>query len=203
MSKGSKKNMMSSHEENKLSKFMPKDAFSIKVMHDRALILSEAVKNGHTDEAIRTSYIKFMLGQNEFYGIPYHDVLDVKHAENITKVPMSPAFVVGVSYWHGKLIPIIDLAKYFNIAVDKEGEGQMIVAAISNEKFIIGLAFDDVSGVDSYLTDRLDLNIALNHKIKDQFIHGIHSGKTTILNVKNLLVDISADLMSKKGNHHE
>lgn len=203
MSKGTKKNTQSSHEENKLSKVMPKDAFSIKVMHDRALILSEDDKSDHSDEAIKTSYIKFVLGQNEFYGIPYHDVLDVKYAENITKVPMSPSFVVGVSYWHGKLIPIIDLAKYFNIAVDHQGESEMIVAAISNEKFIIGLAFNDVSGVDSYLTDTLDQNIAVNHVIKDQFIHGIHSGKTTILNVKNLLVDISADLMSKKGNHHE
>src|SRR3990167_9491593 len=109
MSKSSNKNTQSSHQENKLSKVMPKDAFSIKVMNERALILSEVVKNDRSDEVIKTSYIKFMLGQNEFYGIPYHDVLDVKHAENITKVPMSPAFVVGVSYWHGKLIPIIDL----------------------------------------------------------------------------------------------
>lgn len=203
MTKGDKNTISRSQEENKLSKFMPQDAFSLKVMEDRAQILSRVAAKDHADEAERTDYIKFNLGQNESYGIPYHDVLDVRHAENITKVPMSPSFVVGISYWHGKLIPIIDLAKYFNITENTDVNCDKIIAAISNDKCIIGLSFDDVSGVDSYLNHSLDPNLAVNQKIKDQYIYGIHNGRTTILNVKNILNDISAELMSKKGSHHE
>lgn len=202
MGKGIKKNSPVAVEHGRLSQLMPSDAFSVKIMHDRSMLLAAVEKDDHSIQDAMTSYIRFVIGQSEWYGIPYKDVLDVKPAENITKVPMSPSFVIGISYWHGKLIPIIDVGKYFNIDTSSARYGKKIIAAISNEKFIIGLAFDDVAGVDSYLAETLDHNISINQQIKDQYIYGIHAGKTTIFNVKNLLVDISSELMSKKGSSH-
>ncbi len=188
-----------SARRNPLSKLMPSDAFSMKILKQRAKDLAVVEKDDHSLLALKTDYIKFVTGNNEYYGIPYEDIQDIKALEHITKVPMSPDFVLGISYWHGKIIPVIDLASYFGIESKEKSESRAYIATIAFEKTVIGICFDDVLGVESYLEIQLDRSITTNNKISESYVYGIHAGKITILNVKNILADISAKLMNEKG----
>lgn len=198
-----KKNKIVSTARINLKKVMPADAYSQKILMERASALAKVEVDEHDKKSKLVNYIKFKLISGELYGIPYAEVEDVKNIENITRVPKAPHYIAGIHYWHGKIIPVINLAKYFGIVDHQEASASLFVATVSSKNLMIGFVFHDVIGVDSYLESDLDGNIAASSGIKDKYIYGIHSGKTTILNARNILADISADLMTKKGNGHE
>lgn len=180
-----------------INKLMPNDKVSKQILHDRASLLS--VEDNHEDDirSLMIDYIKFVLNSDELYGIPYQDIQEIKPLSNITVVPMAPNFVLGIIYWRGKLIPVIDLATFF--AINNPHHTEMkYVAVVVKDKNILALAFNDVFGVDNYLPETLDKNVAINNKIKDQYIHGIHQGRTTILNIMSVLSDIDKTLQNKK-----
>lgn len=147
----------------------------------------------------KTGYIRLSIGNNEIYGIRYQDIADVKPAANITIVPTTPEFVEGVEYWHGKIISVINTGSYFGIESGNNADNEKFVVTVVHEKIIAGLIFDDVIGVDSYDNAKIDRNISINQKISDKYIDGIYDGKVVILNVTNLLTDISMRLNGKKG----
>lgn len=185
------------------NELMPDDQISLKIMQDRAALLSVEDSNENDIRLLMVDYIKFVLNGDESYGIPYQDVQEVKNLINLTSVPKAPDFVSGIMYWRGKLITIIDLAKYFALKSSIKPNNRKYVAIIVKDKLILGLAFDDVAEVNNYLPESLDKYLPINNKIKDQHIHGIHQGRTTILNVHTILNDISDTLMNKKERSHE
>lgn len=194
-----------SHEMNKrinLKKVMPSDEYSLKIMAERSKSLAKSEADDSKKLAM-VSYIRFRLGANEFYGIPYSEIEDVKNVESITRVPKAPNYIAGIHYWHGKIIPVINLAKYFNIPDAQQEQGTPFVATVSAKNRMLGFVFHDVVGVDAFPEGDLDENIAASSGIKNEYIYGIHMGRTTILNARNILDDISRVLMNKKGDGHE
>lgn len=183
-----------------LSEIMPSDDYSHSVLTSRAQLLSKVEEDSSKRELITRNYIKFMFNNNECYGIPYAELEDVKTVENITAIPMAPPFVIGIYYWHGKIVPVIDLAKYFGIETRSGSDDSCYVATVTKDKLIIGFAFHDVVGVDSYVDGELDKSLVTSQQIKNDYIEGIHAGRVTILNVKSLLSDIAQTLMNKKGD---
>lgn len=188
--------------ESGLSHCIPDDAMSVTIMAERAKILA---KPGITtdSEINKTNYLKLVIGNNELYGIRYQDIVDVKPAEKITAVPMTPEFVDGIEYWHGKIIPVINLAKYFGVDHESVSTVKKSIVTVMTGKVIVGLTFDDVIGIDMYENGKLDKNIPVNNKILDEYVAGIHAGRVVILNINNILTDISKELNSKMGDKHE
>ncbi|HTM63028.1 MAG TPA: chemotaxis protein CheW [Gammaproteobacteria bacterium] len=182
-----------------LSKLMPHDDISRQLLRDRAELLAKMDERDKDQPLDQVSYIKFIIGANEKYGVPFDEMLDVKLADHITKVPMAPDYVVGISYWHGKLIPVIDLAEYLNFSKLNNTDKPRFIATVENDKTIVGILFDDVVGVDKYKINSLDKNINVNPKVKDTYVYGIHDGCTTILNVKNIIQVITTELSTKSG----
>lgn len=185
---------------NLFTKVMPTDAQSRKIMEERAALLAVETVDTVTVDATMVNYIRFKLGNNELYGLPYHEVREVMSVDKITAVPMSPGFVLGVIYWHGKLISVVDLANYFGIKDSTNTEVNKLIAIVSYEKSILGLKFHDVTGVDSYSQEALDKNLAMNTNIKDVYVHGIHHGRVTILNIQQIVSDLTAELMKQRGS---
>jgi purine-binding chemotaxis protein CheW len=195
----SAKEQKNKHHRLDLASVMPADEFSRNILESRAAILAQVEVDLAAEKKQRTDYIKFLIGSREYYGIPYHDIKDVKLAENITKIPQAAPFIIGVSYWHGKIIPVVDLGMYFGINDNTASQENNFIAAVEHDRLMMGFIFNDVAGVDSYAAGDLNKSISTNHQFKDEYIIGIHAGKTTILNIKAILKDISAELMNKTG----
>lgn len=72
---------------------------------------------GH-DEIVLTkdgeslSVVTFMLGEEEF-GFDISKVKEIIRVGDITRVPKSPEFIVGVINLRGNIVPLIDLRKRF------------------------------------------------------------------------------------------
>lgn len=186
-----------------LAELLPADNDSLKILDERAKVLASCEEDRDSSRGHQIDYVKFILGDDEYYGLPYVDILDVRPNAHLTRVPKCPDYFLGVCYWHGKIISVIDLGRYFGIRRDDCCMAAPYIATIAHSNGVIGLAFDYVVGVDSFEENNLDEALSAHTKILKSYLHGIHNGKTAILNIHAILTDIMADRQSARGSHHE
>ena len=177
---------------------MPSDDISQKIMTERARILAKPRVEMKSTNTLQDSYIKLRLGNDEYYGIPYYALDKIEYASSITTVPRVPHFVAGVYYWHGKIIPVIDLSLFFGIH-EKHSTKDIYIATVSSGEMILGLIFSDVVGIDEFNIKELDHQITGYSKMKDHHVMGIHRGRVCILNVERIAMDITKALREYKG----
>jgi len=91
--------------------------------------------------------VTFELSGEE-YGIDILKVHEIKRLKEIgiTYVPRAPEFVEGVINLRGDVIPIIDLAKRFELETEKNEKETRIIVVKQEEKYI-GLTVDRVNEV--------------------------------------------------------
>lgn len=90
-------------------------------------------------------FVTFSIEEEEF-GVNILNVQEIIRPMNITKVPRSPEFVVGVINLRGNVIPIVDLRSRFNLSTkDHDKYTRIIVVEIN--AMIVGFVVDAVSEV--------------------------------------------------------
>lgn len=116
-------------------------------MDDKIIIEVDDTEFDAQKEALKTiRVLSFRLG-TERYCINITDAKEVFRPLSITRIPNTPAFIVGITNIHGVAIPLIDI-RYFLGLQQKEGlsGGKIIVTDIGNN--IVGMVVD---GVDEAL----------------------------------------------------
>lgn len=89
--------------------------------------------------------VSFNIGSEEF-GVDILKVQEINRMVEITKVPQAPHYVEGVINLRGKVIPIIDLRKRFNLEVKQYDKSTRIVVVNINGH-VMGMIVDAVSEV--------------------------------------------------------
>lgn len=183
---------------NKLiaSDLMPNDKASQSILINRAKILAMVNEVNDDKSASQINYIKFKLGLNEFYGIPYEKVKEVMNNFLLTPVPNLPPFVVGVINLRGTLIAVISLKILFSIPDASVSESSQIIV-VNKENMVVGILVDSIIGNDVYDPSLLDLPI-LSQSITSDFILGINQGNTAIINIETILANSKLHLDKKE-----
>ncbi len=98
--------------------------------------------------------VGFYLGNDE-YAITIAKVREIQSMTEIRKVPKAPKFVEGVINLRGRILPIIDLRKRFELppAVDPAQAKILIVEFNRNH---VGLVVDNVSEVIRFYSDQIE-----------------------------------------------
>ena len=94
-------------------------------------------------EAVKTvRVLSFRLG-TEHYCINITDAKEVFKPASITRIPNTPAFIVGITNLHGAVLPLIDI-RYFLGLQQKEGLAgtKVIVTDVGSDT--VGVMVDDV-----------------------------------------------------------
>ncbi|MDD5456559.1 MAG: chemotaxis protein CheW [Candidatus Margulisbacteria bacterium] len=89
--------------------------------------------------------VTFFLGE-EVYGIDILAVQEIIRMQVITEIPRTADYVEGVINLRGKVIPVIDLRKRFNLPVQEETKDTRIIV-VEIESKIMGMIVDGVSKV--------------------------------------------------------
>jgi purine-binding chemotaxis protein CheW len=87
--------------------------------------------------------VVFHLGKEE-YCVPIHQVREIIQYRGATKMPGTPNHFEGIINLRGKVIPVIDLAVKFAIAV-KSGERQALIIELGAQH--LGIVVDTVAEV--------------------------------------------------------
>lgn len=87
----------------------------------------------------------FRLAKEE-YGLPITKVQEINRLVPITKLPQTPAFMEGIINLRGRIIPVIDLRKRFQLAAaEQSDDNRIIIVEVSGQT--IGIIVDAVTEV--------------------------------------------------------
>ncbi len=89
--------------------------------------------------------VVFNLGQEE-YGLPITKVQEINRLAPITKLPQAPSFMEGVINLRGRVIPVIDLRKRFQISIGEyTDDTRVIIVEVTGQT--VGIIVDAVTEV--------------------------------------------------------
>ncbi len=120
-------------------------------------------------------YLAFILN-NEKYAIEVLKVKEIIKYGNITEIPFSKNYIVGVTNIRGNIIPIISLAKRFNINESNiTKKSCILVVSIKDEDdFIeIGIVVDLVNQVFDIFPNDMEEFPSLGTSIEKRFVKRI------------------------------
>ncbi len=95
------------------------------------------------------SYLTFVLGDEE-YGVEITRVREIIGMQPITPVPASPGVMDGVINLRGKVIPVINMRRRFNLPTAEPHPHNVILVVEGGQDGVIGLAVDRVKEVASF-----------------------------------------------------
>lgn len=152
----------------------------------------ESIIGGTKNKGELLQMVSFNLGDEEF-GLDILMVQEINRMLNITKVPKSPEFVEGVINLRGRVIPIINLRKRFNMP-DKEHDKQTRIVVVTIENKIVGLVVDAVSEVLRLPADTIEPPPPMVSGIESEYIKGVGKLDNKLL----ILLDLDKLLSQKE-----
>lgn len=130
-------------------------------------------------------YLTFKLGSEEF-GVRVMKVREIMGVQQITAVPQTPDYLLGVINLRGKVIPVIDLRLKFGLpAMEHTQRTCIIVVQVEGEAsaILVGLVVDAVSEVLNLMSSDIEDTPDFGAKLSTPFILGMakQKGKVKIL----------------------
>jgi purine-binding chemotaxis protein CheW len=132
--------------------------------------------------------LTFMLG-DEAYGIDILRVREIRGWQQVTAIPESPAYVLGVLNLRGAIVPVIDLRKRMLMSSVEHTSTTVIIVVSTETSFgrhDIGLMVDSVSDVADLKTDALQPMPSVGTESRAEYIRGISTAGTSMV----MLLDI-------------
>jgi purine-binding chemotaxis protein CheW len=115
--------------------------------------------------------VVFRLGDEEF-GAPINQVHEILRLVEITRVPRAPKFIEGVINLRGRIIPIIDLRRRFDLPV-KTGENKQRIMEVEVDNQILGMIVDEVTEVLRIPVDAVESAPRMIADISGEYLAGI------------------------------
>lgn len=115
--------------------------------------------------------VSFNIGSEEF-GVDILKVQEINRMVEITRVPQAPHYVEGVINLRGKVIPIVDLRKRFNLEV-KEYDKNTRIVVVDISGNIMGMVVDSVSEVLRLPSNTIEPPPEIVASINSEYIKGV------------------------------
>lgn len=158
----------------------------------RAILKMRAISLAVEPDVKRTSsaiidIIEFKLAA-ESYCIESSFVREVYPLKDFTSLPGLPAFILGIINVRGKILPVVDLKKFFDIPEKGLGELNKVIL-LQNDLMEFGILADEVNGTkEIYLEEILPVPSAIAG-IGGKYLKGVTKDRLIILSAKSLLSD--------------
>lgn len=164
------------------------------ILRERALALTQESMPGETvDDSIEV--VQFTLAY-ERYAVESRYVRHVSSLENLTPLPCTPAFVLGIVNLRGEILPVIDLRKLFELPERGLTDLNRIIV-LQSGKIVFGILADTVTSVHRIFLADLQLSLPTLTGIRRNYLKGITCERLVVLDAAKLLMDESIIVQEK------
>ena len=150
--------------------------------------------DGISAEGNQNKFLSFSLGHEE-YGVEILKVREIIGVLDITPLPQTPDYVKGVINLRGKIIPVIELRRKFNMpSVEYTEETCIIVVEVQNpltdDNFQMGVIVDSVSEVRNITRSQIEPAPDFGSALNTNYIMGMGKVKAGENTMVLILLDI-------------
>ena len=156
------------------------------ILKARAKALARPPKSLERTEAV-IEVIEFGLAE-ERYAIPTAAVREVYPLKDLTPLPCTPPFVLGVINVRGQILPVIDIKKFFDLPQQGITDLHKVII-VQHEEMDLGVLADVVLGVRAVPLNALQLSLPTLTGIREGYLKGVTPERLVVLDVTRILAD--------------
>ena len=157
-----------------------------RILHERALALAaEPARTQTLDESIEV--LEFLLA-HEHYAVESSHVREVYPLENLTPLPCTPAFVLGIVNLRGEIVSVIDLRKFFDLPQTGLPDLNKVIV-LESGNMVFGILADAILGVRRIPLAEIQPSLPTLTGIREKYLKGITTERTVVLDAEKLLAD--------------
>ncbi|MBN1314728.1 MAG: purine-binding chemotaxis protein CheW [Anaerolineales bacterium] len=134
-----------------------------------------------------TQLVVFSLA-TETYGIATHLVREVQPLRDVSIVPCTPSFVIGVINIRGAIYSVVDIRDFLGVPSQEITDSTKVIL-VSAANLEVGILADDVLGEISVPLSGIKPPLATRGGIKEEYIEGVTKDMLSILNLEELMRD--------------
>jgi purine-binding chemotaxis protein CheW len=139
----------------------------------------------HTEAVIEV--IEFGLAQ-ERYAIPTAAVREVYPLKDLTPLPCTPPFVLGVINVRGQILPVIDIKEFFDLPEQGITDLHKVII-VQHEELELGILADVVLGMRMLQINVVQPSLPTLTGIREEYLKGVTAERLVVLDVAKILAD--------------
>lgn len=131
--------------------------------------------------------VEFTLA-HERYAIESEYVREVYPLEDLTPLPCTPAFVLGIINVRGEILSVIDIKKFFDLPEKGLADLNKVIM-LESENMVFGMVADAISGVSRIRRAGIQPSLPTLTGTREDFLLGVTAERVVILDAEKLLTN--------------
>ncbi|HEY3854290.1 MAG TPA: chemotaxis protein CheW [Verrucomicrobiae bacterium] len=124
----------------------------------------------------------------ESYALETRWVREVSNFKDLTPLPCCPPFVLGIVNMRGRILPVLDLRKFFDLPEKGITDLHRIVF-VGGNGLELGLLADSIVGVRSIPASDLQATLPTLDGIRGDYLKGVTAERLVVLDMARILAD--------------
>ncbi len=156
------------------------------ILKQRARILSQEARNNEAGEEY-IEILEFLLAQ-ERYGIETRHIREVYPLKELTPLPSTPPFVLGVVNARGRIVPVVDIKTIFGLPDRGLTDLNKLIIVRANG-MELGLLADTIVGVQRVPLQDIQPSLPTLSGIRADYLKGVTKERLVIIDAEKVLLD--------------
>lgn len=157
-----------------------------KILKERARELARGASSDEAGGEI-IEVVELLLG-GEAYGVESSYVREVHPLKEITPLPGTPSFVLGLINVRGQIVSVVDLRRFFGLPEMNITPSSKVVI-VSNDMMEFGILADAVSGVRAMQLEAIQTSLLQLTGMQAGYLKGVTGARVAVLDVGKILSD--------------
>lgn len=156
------------------------------ILKKRAKVLAREPQKETTDETF-LEVVEFQL-EYENYAIETVYIREAYPLKELTPIPCTPPFVLGIINVRGQILSVLDLKEFFNLP-EKGLTDMNKVIILHSGKMEFGILADAILGVRSIPLGDIQASLPTLTDIRAEYLKGVTAERLVILDAAKILSD--------------
>ena len=157
-----------------------------RILHARAKALAR-VPEPPQAQSDMLELLEFRLA-SERYALETRHVQEVQTLRELTPLPCTPPFLLGVVNVRSRVLPVLDIKKFFGLPEQGLTDLHRIIL-VRGHDLELGLLADVIVGVRKVMADSLQPTLATLTGIHAEYLKGVDKDRLVVLDLDHILSD--------------
>ncbi len=168
-----------------------------RILRERAKKLGQK-RTAEDSDSECLQIIEFRLS-HERYGAEVNYIREVYPLKDITAIPCTPSFVLGIMNVRGQVVSVLDIRSFFELSRQPNTELSKVLI-IGKDDMECGILTDEVIGEKKIPLDIIHKNSHLMHGAWEDCIMGVTPDRLIVIGMEKLLSDDKIIVQQEVGN---